>query len=163
MPPSGSPRISATTVGVASNRVQLYHLGLWFNSADDAAKANCPSTTPRSTGNITPASRSSIRQISRIPRVLCSTSNNGISRRRRVRASSCYKIAQTSQPGRGTGRPPPRAAAGLNIRRPRCPVASCRRRPSTRRFREKYSAPSPRHRKSRPCGRALRAAGAYRA
>jgi hypothetical protein len=30
--------------GVLTNPVQMYHLGLWFNSAADAAKAGCPAT-----------------------------------------------------------------------------------------------------------------------
>jgi hypothetical protein len=38
-PPANVPE---ATVGVKVDPVQLYHLGLWFNSADDAAKANCP-------------------------------------------------------------------------------------------------------------------------
>ncbi|MGH6794228.1 MAG: hypothetical protein ACREDD_03425 [Methylocella sp.] len=40
-PPAVVPE---ATVGVKTNPVQLYHLGLWFNSADDAAKAGCPAT-----------------------------------------------------------------------------------------------------------------------
>ncbi|MGH6812438.1 MAG: hypothetical protein ACREDM_08855 [Methylocella sp.] len=30
--------------GVQTNPVQMYHLGLWFDSAADAAKAGCPAT-----------------------------------------------------------------------------------------------------------------------
>ncbi|MGH6836788.1 MAG: hypothetical protein ACREC9_14900 [Methylocella sp.] len=30
--------------GVMTNPVQMYHLGLWFNSAADAVKAGCPGT-----------------------------------------------------------------------------------------------------------------------
>lgn len=33
--------------GVATAPVQIYHLGIWFNSPDDAVKAGCP-------GNVTP-------------------------------------------------------------------------------------------------------------
>ena len=40
-PPAVVPE---ATVGVKTNPVQLYHLGLWFNSAADAATAGCPST-----------------------------------------------------------------------------------------------------------------------
>src|SRR5215472_2760774 len=32
------------TAGVQTNPVQMYHLGLWFDSAADAAKAGCPAT-----------------------------------------------------------------------------------------------------------------------
>jgi hypothetical protein len=32
------------TANPAFNPVQMYHLGLWFNSADDARKAGCPAT-----------------------------------------------------------------------------------------------------------------------
>jgi hypothetical protein len=38
-PPAVVPE---ATVGVKTNPVQLYHLGLWFNSAGDAANAGCP-------------------------------------------------------------------------------------------------------------------------
>ena len=41
MPPANVPE---ATVGIATNPVQLYHLGLWFNSATDAANAGCPNT-----------------------------------------------------------------------------------------------------------------------
>jgi hypothetical protein len=41
-PPSAV--IPEATIGVQTNPVQLYHLGLWFNSPADAAKAGCPST-----------------------------------------------------------------------------------------------------------------------
>jgi hypothetical protein len=40
-PPAAVPE---ATTGIATNPVQIYHLGLWFNSADDAAKAGCPNT-----------------------------------------------------------------------------------------------------------------------
>ena len=40
-PPAVVPE---ATNGVQTNPVQMYHLGLWFNSAADAAKAHCPST-----------------------------------------------------------------------------------------------------------------------
>jgi hypothetical protein len=40
-PPAVVPE---ATVGVKTNPVQLYHLGLWFNSASDAANAGCAST-----------------------------------------------------------------------------------------------------------------------
>jgi hypothetical protein len=42
--PSPPAVVPEATVGVKTNPVQLYHLGLWFNSADDAAKAGCPAT-----------------------------------------------------------------------------------------------------------------------
>ena len=32
------------TDGVITNPVQMYHLGLWFNSAEAAGKAHCPTT-----------------------------------------------------------------------------------------------------------------------
>jgi len=40
-PPAVVPE---ATIGIETNPVQLYHLGLWFNSSDDAAKAGCPNT-----------------------------------------------------------------------------------------------------------------------
>jgi hypothetical protein len=40
-PPAVLPE---ATIGVKTSPVQLYHLGLWFNSSADAAKAGCPST-----------------------------------------------------------------------------------------------------------------------
>jgi hypothetical protein len=36
--------IPEATIGVQTNPVQLYHLGLWFNSPADAANAGCPNT-----------------------------------------------------------------------------------------------------------------------
>jgi hypothetical protein len=41
--PSPPAVVPEATAAVKINPVQLYHLGLWFNSADDAAKAGCPS------------------------------------------------------------------------------------------------------------------------
>jgi len=41
------PPFPDAAVGVAVNPVQLYHLGLWFNSPDDAKTAGCPT-------NVTP-------------------------------------------------------------------------------------------------------------
>jgi hypothetical protein len=38
-PPAVVPE---ATAGVQTNPVQMYHLGLWFDSAADAAKAGCP-------------------------------------------------------------------------------------------------------------------------
>jgi hypothetical protein len=40
-PPAVVPE---ATGGVQTNPVQMYHLGLWFDSASDAAKAGCPNT-----------------------------------------------------------------------------------------------------------------------
>jgi hypothetical protein len=40
-PPAVVPE---ATMGIATNPVQLYHLGVWFNSAADAATAGCPNT-----------------------------------------------------------------------------------------------------------------------
>ncbi|MGH6836420.1 MAG: hypothetical protein ACREC9_12945 [Methylocella sp.] len=40
-PPAFVPE---ATIGIKTNPVQLYHLGLWFNSEDDAEKAGCPGT-----------------------------------------------------------------------------------------------------------------------
>jgi hypothetical protein len=40
-PPAVVPE---ATNGVQTNPVQMYHLGLWFDSPADAAKAHCPST-----------------------------------------------------------------------------------------------------------------------
>jgi hypothetical protein len=45
--PSPPAVVPEAKVGIKTDPVQLYHLGLWFNSADDAAKAGCP-------GNHTP-------------------------------------------------------------------------------------------------------------
>jgi hypothetical protein len=42
--PSPPAVVPEATVGVKTNPVQLYHLGLWFNSASDAASAGCPGT-----------------------------------------------------------------------------------------------------------------------
>jgi hypothetical protein len=42
-----NPPFPDAKVGVVVNPVQLYHLGLWFNSPDDAKKAGCPT-------NVTP-------------------------------------------------------------------------------------------------------------
>jgi hypothetical protein len=51
--PSGEPPqvfkdppavIPEATIGVKTNPVQLYHLGLWFNSSADALKAGCVGT-----------------------------------------------------------------------------------------------------------------------
>ena len=42
--PSPPAVVPEATTGIKTNPVQLYHLGLWFNSATDAAKANCPAT-----------------------------------------------------------------------------------------------------------------------
>ncbi|HEY8095639.1 MAG TPA: hypothetical protein VIE65_06030 [Methylobacter sp.] len=39
--------VAEATVGIQTDPVQIYHLGLWFNSADDALKAGCtPTHTP---------------------------------------------------------------------------------------------------------------------
>jgi hypothetical protein len=40
-PPAVVPQ---ATAGVQTNPVQMYHLGLWFDSAADAAKVGCPAT-----------------------------------------------------------------------------------------------------------------------
>jgi hypothetical protein len=40
-PPAVVPE---ATAGVQTNPVQMYHLGLWFDSAADAATAGCPAT-----------------------------------------------------------------------------------------------------------------------
>jgi hypothetical protein len=50
-PPNVFPKppafVPEATVGIMTNPVQLYHLGLWFNSASDAANAGCsPTPTP---------------------------------------------------------------------------------------------------------------------
>jgi hypothetical protein len=42
--PSPPAFVPEATVGIKTNPVQLYHLGLWFNSEDDAEKAGCPGT-----------------------------------------------------------------------------------------------------------------------
>jgi hypothetical protein len=42
--PSPPAVVPEATAGIKTNPVQLYHLGLWFNSAGDAAKAGCPDT-----------------------------------------------------------------------------------------------------------------------
>jgi hypothetical protein len=43
--PSSPPAVvPEETDGVLTNPVQMYHLGLWFDSPADAAKAHCPST-----------------------------------------------------------------------------------------------------------------------
>jgi len=40
-PPAVVPE---ATVGIATNPVQLYHLGVWFDSAADAGNVGCPNT-----------------------------------------------------------------------------------------------------------------------
>ncbi len=40
-PPAVVPE---ATTGITTNPIQMYHLGIWFNSAADAAKAGCPAT-----------------------------------------------------------------------------------------------------------------------
>ena len=42
--PSPPAVVPEATTGIATNPIQMYHLGLWFNSAADAAKAGCPAT-----------------------------------------------------------------------------------------------------------------------
>jgi hypothetical protein len=42
--PSPPAVVPEATTGIATNPIQMYHLGLWFNSASDAAKAGCPAT-----------------------------------------------------------------------------------------------------------------------
>jgi hypothetical protein len=42
--PSPPAVLPEATVGVKTNPVQLYHLGLWFNSSADAGKAGCSNT-----------------------------------------------------------------------------------------------------------------------
>jgi hypothetical protein len=42
--PSPPAVVPEATSGVQTNPVQMYHLGLWFDSAADAAKAGCPNT-----------------------------------------------------------------------------------------------------------------------
>jgi hypothetical protein len=42
--PSPPAVVPEATVGIKTNPIQLYHLGLWFNSAADAAKAGCAAT-----------------------------------------------------------------------------------------------------------------------
>ena len=42
--PSPPAFVPEATTGIATNPIQMYHLGLWFNSASDAAKAGCPAT-----------------------------------------------------------------------------------------------------------------------
>jgi hypothetical protein len=43
--PSPPAFVPEATIGIATNPVQLYHLGLWFNSAADAGNAGCPNTS----------------------------------------------------------------------------------------------------------------------
>jgi hypothetical protein len=42
--PSPPAFVPEATTGIATNPIQMYHLGLWFNAASDAAKAGCPAT-----------------------------------------------------------------------------------------------------------------------
>jgi len=42
--PSPPAVVPEATTGIKTNPVQIYHLGLWFNAAADAAKAGCPNT-----------------------------------------------------------------------------------------------------------------------
>jgi hypothetical protein len=41
----------STTGAVTNGPVQIYHLGVWFNSPDDAVKAGCPGTATTFTSN----------------------------------------------------------------------------------------------------------------
>jgi len=41
-PPAVVP--NSTTGAVTNGAVQIYHLGIWFNTPEDAAKAGCPAT-----------------------------------------------------------------------------------------------------------------------
>jgi hypothetical protein len=43
-PPQGHAVLPQEPTGVTVLPTQLYHLGLWFNSATDAARAGCPNT-----------------------------------------------------------------------------------------------------------------------
>jgi hypothetical protein len=50
--PSPPAFVPEATGGVKTNPVQMYHLGLWFDTAADAAKAGCPAThTPFNGGH----------------------------------------------------------------------------------------------------------------
>jgi hypothetical protein len=42
--PSPPAVVPDATGGVKTNPVQMYHLGLWFDTPADAAKAGCPNT-----------------------------------------------------------------------------------------------------------------------
>jgi hypothetical protein len=42
--PSPPAFVPEATTGIKTNPIQMYHLGLWFDSAADAAKAGCPAT-----------------------------------------------------------------------------------------------------------------------
>jgi hypothetical protein len=42
--PSPPAVVPEATTGIKTNPVQLYHLGLWFNSSADAQNAGCPNT-----------------------------------------------------------------------------------------------------------------------
>jgi len=54
-PPNVFPKPPAVlpeaTVGVKTNPVQIYHLGVWFNDHNDAVKAGCPGTETPFTSN----------------------------------------------------------------------------------------------------------------
>ena len=42
--PSPPAFVPEATTGITTNPIQMYHLGLWFDSATDAEKAGCPAT-----------------------------------------------------------------------------------------------------------------------
>ena len=48
-PPAVVP--NSTTGAVTNGAVQIYHLGVWFNTPDDAVKAGCPGTATTFTSN----------------------------------------------------------------------------------------------------------------
>jgi len=48
-PPAVVP--NSTTGAVTNGPVQIYHLGVWFNTPDDAVKAGCPGTATTFTSN----------------------------------------------------------------------------------------------------------------
>jgi hypothetical protein len=62
------------TTGVTFRPIHTYHLGLWFNSPADAAKAGCPNTRPRLTVSTRRASRCSIPRTSRPTTARCARS-----------------------------------------------------------------------------------------
>ena len=69
--------------------VQIYHLGIWFNSPADAVKAGCPGTATTFTSNHDAGIQ--VLNTATFPAAQGPTSHNSVSRGTGVRASPCYK------------------------------------------------------------------------
>ena len=74
-PPEFLP--DSKTGAVTNGPVQIYHLGIWFNTPEDATAAGCKGVVPTPFTSITARGhRSSTRVLSLITRVRCYNSNS---------------------------------------------------------------------------------------